>query len=221
VVRVAGKVLAYLANNDRSRPSGVPDNEEFVIVRMNLDRREHLLESNPEAFFVTPHYKTYPGVIVRLSTVDEWQLRDLLTEAWRLVAPKRLAAKTGFTSVDEYIAAQPEAVQEILGRVRATIRKAVPGAQEVISYKMPTYMLDGDRLLYFAVWKQHYSIYAATKQVVAAFEDELASYEIDKGTVRFPLSEPVPVKLIERIVKFRAKEIAGRRKAKTSAGHIG
>jgi uncharacterized protein YdhG (YjbR/CyaY superfamily) len=236
VVRVAGKVVAYLASNDRSRPSGVPDNEEFVIVRINFDRREHLLELNPEAFFVTPHYKNYPGVIVRLSTVDQRLLRDLLVEAWRLVAPKRLVrgagpnaaplsgsqaqhamAKTDFKSVDKYIAARPEAVQEILGRVRSTIRKAVPGAQEVISYRMPTYTLYGDRLLYFAVWKQHYSIYAATEQVVAAFQDELASYQVDKGTIRFPLSEPVPVKLIGRIAKFRAEEIAGRRKAKTSA----
>jgi hypothetical protein len=90
VVRVAGKVLAYLAVNERSRPSGEPGNEEFVIVRIDLDRREHLLELNPEAFFVTPHYKSYPGVIVRLSTVDQKQLRELLVDAWRLVAPKRL-----------------------------------------------------------------------------------------------------------------------------------
>jgi uncharacterized protein YdhG (YjbR/CyaY superfamily) len=117
-------------------------------------------------------------------------------------------AKADFQSVDEYIAAQPEAVRGILGRVRSTIRKAVPNAEEVISYKMPTYTLNGGRLVYFAVWKRHYSIYAATEQVVAAFRDELASYEIDKGTIRFPLSEPVPVKLIQRIVKFRAKQVA-------------
>jgi uncharacterized protein YdhG (YjbR/CyaY superfamily) len=123
-------------------------------------------------------------------------------------------AKTGFKSVDEYIASQPVAVQVILGRVRSTIRKAIPGAREVISYNMPTYTLYGGRLLYFAVWKQHYSIYAATKQVVAAFQDELALYEVDKGTIRFPLSKPVPVKLIGRIAKFRAKEAAGREKAK-------
>ncbi len=126
-------------------------------------------------------------------------------------------AKTDFKSVDEYLAARPDAVQEILGRVRGAIRKAVPEAQEVISYKMPTYTLYGDRLLYFAVWKQHYSLYAATEQVVAAFQDELASYGVDKGTIRFPLSQPVPVKLIARIAKFRAKEIARRRKAKTSS----
>jgi uncharacterized protein YdhG (YjbR/CyaY superfamily) len=126
-------------------------------------------------------------------------------------------AKTDFKSVDEYIASQPEAVQGILGRVRSIIRKAVPEAQEVISYKMPTYTLYGGRLLYFAVWKQHYSIYAATEQVVAAFRDELASYEVKKGTIRFPLSEPVPVKLIGRIAKFRAKEVAEREKAKAGA----
>ncbi|MGA3238456.1 MAG: DUF1801 domain-containing protein [Bryobacteraceae bacterium] len=120
-------------------------------------------------------------------------------------------------SVDEYIAAQPESVQGALGRVRSAIRKAVPGAQEVISYKMPTYTLYGGRLLYFAVWKHHYSIYAATEQVVATFQEELAPYEVDKGTIRFPLSEPVPVKLIGRIAKFRAKEAGEREKAKAAA----
>jgi uncharacterized protein YdhG (YjbR/CyaY superfamily) len=127
------------------------------------------------------------------------------------------SGKSGFQSVAEYIAALPEAVRGTLGRVRRTIRKAVPGAREVISYNMPTYTLDGRRLLHFAVWKQHYSIYAATEQVVAAFRDELASYEIDKGTIRFPLSGPVPVKLIGRIAKFRAKEVAARGKAKPAA----
>ena len=126
-------------------------------------------------------------------------------------------AKTDFKSVDEYIASQPAAVQGILGRVRSAIRKAVPGAREVISYKMPTYTLYGGRLLYFAVWKQHYSIYAATEQVIAAFQGELASYAVDKGTIRFPLSAPVPVKLIGRIAKFRAKEAAAREKAKAAA----
>jgi uncharacterized protein YdhG (YjbR/CyaY superfamily) len=126
-------------------------------------------------------------------------------------------AKTDFSSVDDYIAAQPEAVQGILGRVRGAIRKAVPSAREGISYKMPTYTLYGGRLLYFAAWKQHYSIYAATEQVVAAFRTELGRYAVDKGTIRFPLSEPVPVKLIGRIAKFRAQEAAGREKAKAAA----
>ena len=126
-------------------------------------------------------------------------------------------AKTGFKSVDEYIASQPEAVQGVLERVRSTIRKALPGAEEVISYQMPTYKLHGDRVLYFAAWRQHYSLYAATARVVAAFKDDLAPFKIDKGTIRFPLAQPVPVKLIERIAKFRAKEVAGREKAKSAA----
>jgi uncharacterized protein YdhG (YjbR/CyaY superfamily) len=126
-------------------------------------------------------------------------------------------AKTDFKSVDDYIASQPEAIQAILTRVRRTICKAVPGAREVISYGMPTYVLDGGRLLYFAVWTQHYSIYAATESVVAEFKEELTPYEVDKGTIRFPLSQPVPIKLISRIAKFRAKEVAGREKAKAAA----
>jgi uncharacterized protein YdhG (YjbR/CyaY superfamily) len=125
--------------------------------------------------------------------------------------------KTGFKSVDEYIASQPEAVRGILGRVRSAIRKAVPGAEEVISYKIPAYKLHGNPVLYFAGWKRHYSLYPATARVIAAFQDEIASYEVNKGTIRLPLSEPVPVKLIGRIAKFRAKELAEREKAKAPA----
>ena len=126
-------------------------------------------------------------------------------------------AKTTFKSVHDYIASQPEAVQDPLKRVRSTIRKAVPGVEEVISYNMPTYKLHGGPMLYFAGWKQHYSLYPATGRIVAAFKADLAQYEVNKGTIRFPLSEPVPVKLIERIAKFRAKEVAGREKAKANA----
>src|SRR5438270_6425846 len=108
-------------------------------------------------------------------------------------------AKIDFKSVDEYIASQPEGMQSVLGRVRSTIRQALPGAEEVISYKIPAYKLHGGAVLYFAGWKQHYSLYPATGGLGAAFEDELASYEVSKGTIRFPLSQPVPVKLIGRI----------------------
>ena len=126
-------------------------------------------------------------------------------------------AKTEFKSVDEYIASQPEAVQGVLRRVRSVIRKAVPGAEEVISYRIPAYKLHGRPVLYFAGWRQHYSLYPATDHVVAAFTDDLASYEVNKGTIRFPLSGPVPLKLTERIAKFRAKEVAERVKAKAKA----
>jgi uncharacterized protein YdhG (YjbR/CyaY superfamily) len=120
--------------------------------------------------------------------------------------------KTNFKDVEEYIDSQPWAVRGILERVRSTIRKAVPRAEEVISYQIPTYKLDSGPVLYFAGWKQHYSLYPASQGVVAAFKDELAPYEISKGTIRFPLSQPVPVKLIGRIAKFRAKEVAEREK---------
>jgi uncharacterized protein YdhG (YjbR/CyaY superfamily) len=126
-------------------------------------------------------------------------------------------AKTDFKTVEEYIAAQPEGVQAVLQRVRSTIRKAVPGAGEMISYQIPTYKVDGVAVLYFAGWRRHYSLYPATGRVLASFKDDLVPYEVNKSTIRFLLSEPVPVKLIERIAKFRAKEVAGRGKAKAAA----
>ena len=101
--------------------------------------------------------------------------------------------------------------------MRSTIRKDVPGAAEVISYQIPAYKLNGRAVLYFAGWRRHYSLYPATDHVVAAFKDALAPYEVNKGTIRFPLSEPVPVQLIEGIAKFRAKEVAERTKAKAGA----
>ncbi len=123
-------------------------------------------------------------------------------------------AKTDFKSVDEYISTHPKGVQSLLKRVRSTIRRAVPGAEEVISYQIPAYKVPAGPVLYFAGWKQHYSLYPATGRLVAAFKDELAPYEVSKGTIRFPLSERVPVRLIERIAKFRAKEAATRASVK-------
>ena len=122
-------------------------------------------------------------------------------------------AKTNFKSVDEYIAAQPETVRSVLERVRSAIRKALPGAEEIISYQIPAFKLHGDPVLYFAGWRQHYSLYPAKDHLVAAFKDDLAPYQVSKATIRFPFSRPVPVKLIERIAKFRAKEAAERAKA--------
>jgi uncharacterized protein YdhG (YjbR/CyaY superfamily) len=119
--------------------------------------------------------------------------------------------------VDAYIAAQSEEVQRVLERVRGTIRKALPAAAEVISYQIPAYKLPGGAVIYFAGWQKHFSLYPATAPLVAAFREELAPYELSKGTIRFPLSQPVPVKLIERIAKFRAKENAERKKAKAAA----
>src|SRR5438874_4855315 len=90
-------------------------------------------------------------------------------------------AKTDFKSVDEYIATHPEDVQAVLQLVRTAIREAVPGAEEAISYQIPAYKLHGRPVLYFAGWKQHYSLYPATDHLVEAFEDDLAPYEVNKG----------------------------------------
>jgi uncharacterized protein YdhG (YjbR/CyaY superfamily) len=108
-------------------------------------------------------------------------------------------------TIADYIAAQPKSAQPSLKRVRSAIRKAIPQAEELISYKMPAYRLRGEVILYFAGWKQHYSLYAASGPVVAAFKEELRPYKISKGTISFPLNDPVPVDLIERIAKFRAR----------------
>jgi len=126
-------------------------------------------------------------------------------------------ARTDFKSVDEYIASQPENVRDVLIRVRGTIRKALPDAEEVISYQIPAYKMHGSTVIYFAGWKQHYSMYPANARLVADFKDDLAPYEVNsKGTIRFPLSQPVPVRLIGRIAKFRAKEVAEHSKAKAA-----
>lgn len=123
-------------------------------------------------------------------------------------------AKTDFKSVDDYIAAQPRKVQVALRRVRSTIRKAVPTAVEVITYQMPTFKVAETSFLCLGGWKEHYSLYPASDALVAAFNGALTPYRASKGTLRFPLSEPVPAQLIERIAKFQAKDAARRAKAK-------
>jgi uncharacterized protein YdhG (YjbR/CyaY superfamily) len=101
--------------------------------------------------------------------------------------------------------------------VRNAIRKAVPEADEVISYNIPTYKQQGEPVLYFAGWKQHFSLYPVSASLLAAFEHDIAPYAVSKGTMRFSLSQPVPVKLIGRIAKFRAKEVAARAQKKAAA----
>ena len=111
-------------------------------------------------------------------------------------------------SVDEYIAAQPEAARPKLEQVRAAIRSAVPEAEEGIGYRMPGFKLHGKSLLYFAGFKEHYSLFAASGTFFATLKDELSGYGLRKGTVRFPLTKPVPVRLISRIAKLRAAGIS-------------
>src|SRR5262249_12083943 len=127
---------------------------------------------------------------------------------------KTTMAKTDFKSVDEYLAAQPKDLQVVLRRVRSIIRKAVPSAVEFISYQMPAYKVAEGPFLGLAGWKQHYSLYPASAVLLLACKDALMPYKVSKATLRFPLSEPVPVKLIQRIAKLRAKEVTRRAKAK-------
>ena len=115
------------------------------------------------------------------------------------------AAKTDFRSVDEYIKAFPKDVQDLLEKMRQTIKKAAPGAVEVISYQMPTFKLKGKNLVYFAAFKNHIGFYPVPSGV-AAFKKELSPYNQGKGSVQFPFDKPVPYDLVRRIVQFRARE---------------
>lgn len=126
-------------------------------------------------------------------------------------------AKKAPKNVDEYVEQQPERTRAALERVREAIQRALPQAEETISYNMAAYKMNGDAVLYFAGWKKHYSVYPAGELVMAALKKELAAYEVQRGTVRFPLDQPVPEKLIEKIAKLRAQEVLGRAKPKTAA----
>ena len=120
-------------------------------------------------------------------------------------------ARAKATSVAAYIAAQPPATRAALKRVRAAMRRAIPGAEEAISYGVPAIKLRGRVVIYYAGWPRHWSLYGPGMGAVRErFARELAGHAFSRGTIRFPLSEPVPEKLIERIAKFRAKEVAPR-----------
>lgn len=116
-------------------------------------------------------------------------------------------AKTDYQSVDGYLEAQAEVARAVLARVRAVVRKALPKAEEGISYQMPAYRLPEGWVIYIGAWKQHYSLYPVSAGVVAALGSALAPFDVEKGTIRFPWVDPVPVRLIAQIVKARAREV--------------
>ena len=118
--------------------------------------------------------------------------------------------KSGFTSVDEYIAAFPEETQKILEELRAVIKAVVPEAKEKISYQMPTFDLNGN-LVHFAVFKNHIGFYP-TPSGIEAFKQELSGYAGAKGSVQFPINQPLPLDLIRRIVEYRVAENRAKRK---------
>ncbi len=122
--------------------------------------------------------------------------------------------KAGFTSIDEYIASFPADIRERLRQMRAVIHEAAPEAQEKISYQMPTFFLHGN-LVHFAAFKNHIGFYPAPRGI-EAFKDELAAYEGAKGSVQFPLDQPLPLDLVRRIVQFRVTDQLQNAKTKKS-----
>lgn len=109
-----------------------------------------------------------------------------------------------FKNIDGYIAGFPEDIQKKLEQIRVTIKKAAPAAAEVIKYAMPTFTLKGN-LVHFAAYKNHIGFYPAPAGI-EAFKNELAVYKGAKGSVQFPLDQPMPLSLITKIVEFRVKQ---------------
>ena len=123
----------------------------------------------------------------------------------RMVHPKK------FETIDEYIGTFPENVQRILEKLRATIREAAPEVLESISYDMPTFKLNGERLVYFSGWKNHIGFYHIPEGN-EAFRKELSPYAGEKGSLRFLLDKPIPYDLVKKIVMLRTKEIRQKQK---------
>jgi uncharacterized protein YdhG (YjbR/CyaY superfamily) len=117
--------------------------------------------------------------------------------------------KSKIHSIDEYIDTFPEHIQTILQQVRRTIKAAAPEAGEKISYGIPTFTLNGKYLIYFAGWKHHISIYPIPTGS-DEFNQEIAQYVSGKGTLKFPIDKPVPLKLITKIVKLKVAENSAR-----------
>ncbi len=113
-------------------------------------------------------------------------------------------SKSQFKTIDEYIATFPQNIQDILEELRKTIRDSAPTAKEAISYQIPTFKLNGN-LVHFAAWKNHIGFYPGSS-AINEFKEELAHYEVAKGTVQFPIDRPIPYELISKIVKYRVKQ---------------
>ena len=111
-----------------------------------------------------------------------------------------------FNTIDEYIADAPKEAQGKLKELRKTIKEVVPEVQETMSYKMPTFTLNGTYLVYFAAWKNHISLYPFSSAMEKSMPETSAYKTSGKGTIQFPLDQPLPLPLIRKIVQFRLKE---------------
>lgn len=111
-----------------------------------------------------------------------------------------------YDAVEEYIADTPKDVQPILQTLRKTIKEELPGAEESMSYKMPTFSLNGHYVVYFAAWKKHISLYPFPSEMSKSMPETAEYNTSGKGTIQFPLDKPLPLPLIRKIVKFLVKE---------------
>ena len=119
-------------------------------------------------------------------------------------------------NIDEYIEQFPENVQAILQKLRATIKKTAPKAEEVISYQMPAFKYHGI-LVYFAGYKNHIGFYPTSSPMIV-FKDRLTNYKTSKGAIQFPISEGIPLTLVKDIVKYRVKENLEKENARLPSG---
>jgi uncharacterized protein YdhG (YjbR/CyaY superfamily) len=122
---------------------------------------------------------------------------------------RRSRSEKQFETIDEYVNTFPKNVQAILEKMRTTIKKAAPEAEETISYKMPTFKLKGSVLVYFAAFRRHIGLFPPAPR---EFKNEISKYEGPKGNLKFPTDEPIPYDLVTRIVLHRKKAILDGRK---------
>ena len=122
---------------------------------------------------------------------------------------KTVQSKKQFETIDEYIKTFPKDVQTILERMRQTIRRAAPEAEETISYQIPTFKLNGIYIVHFAAFRRHIGLYPPAPR---EFKNEVSKYEGSKGNLKFPTDKPIPYDLVTRIVLFRKKVILDRKK---------
>jgi len=127
-----------------------------------------------------------------------------------------ITSRKQYKNIDEYISMFPPDVQDILQRMRSTIRESAPDAEEAISYRVPTFKLNSKNLAHFAAFANHIAFFP-TASGKEAFRKELSQYKGGKGTVQFPLDKPIPFHLVRRIAKFRAKEILNNTKKNSKA----
>ena len=116
-------------------------------------------------------------------------------------------------TIDEFISQYPPEVQTILQKIRALIQKSAPGAEEAMAYGIPTFKLNSKNLVHFSAFKEHIGFYP-TPSGITKFKKELSAYEGAKGSVKFPLTKPIPYALIGKITQFRVKEVMGHAKEK-------